>query len=405
VALRDRVRRVVRSRRTRQGTPQLSVVVPVYNVQDYVAAALDSILGQSYDDLEVVVVDDGSTDGSRAVVDGYVQGHPNVRLVASENRGLGAARNLGVRHCRGALLAFADSDDEVMPDAYAGMVSALDESGSDLVVGGVVRNHRDGVTMSVRQRDLHRERRLRLTVDDFPEVLADAFAWNKVFRRDFWDRAGLSFPEGVRYEDQPAMTRAYLAARSFDVIRRPVYLWRIREDSSSITQRRHELDDLRDRFLTKRQSLDSVRELGSPEVLRSFQLDALVRDMPTYLQHIHGCSEEYWRLLQCETATLWADAPSFAHARMPPGYRLAAWLVVQGRRAEAETVVDFAVRHRPLQVEVVERGEEMVAQLPFWDDPSTGIPAELYRLQEHERRIKRRQLAGTAPDSTGGREE
>jgi hypothetical protein len=263
-------------------------------------------------------------------------------------------------------------------------------------VGAVVRNFGGGPpSMPPRQRVRHQRRRLAVTADDFPEIVSDVFAWNKVFRRAFWDRAGLSFPERVRYEDQPVLTRAYLAAGAFDVIKRPVYLWRIREDSTSITQRRHELDDLRDRFLTKRQSLQTVRELGSPEVLRTFFVDGLAMDMPGYVGNIPGCSDEYWRLLQQETATLWEGGPGFALLRIPPVHRLALWLVANDRRADADTVARFAADHRPMDVPVVDRGDEMVAELPFWDDPGSGVPPELFRLQPHECEARRR-LAGAA---------
>jgi len=384
--------------------PALSVVVPVYNVEAYLPESLDSILSQSFRDLEVVIVDDGSTDGSHDVAERYADGHDNVRLVTTANQGLGAARNTGVRHARGELLAFADSDDAVLQDAYSTMVATLEESGSDFVVGAVVRNFGDGPpSMPPRQRVRHERRRLAITADDFPEIVSDVFAWNKVFRREFWDRAGLSFPERVRYEDQPVLTRAYLAARTFDVIKRPVYLWRIREDSTSITQRRHELDDLRDRFLTKRQSLQTVRELGSPEVLRTFFVDGLAMDMPGYVGNIPGCSDEYWQMLQTETAALWDGGPSFAALRLPPVHRLAVWLVANDRRAEAETVARFAADHRPLDVPVLDRGDDMVAKLPFWDDPDSGIPADLFRLQPHEARARRRLATASAGERPGKR--
>jgi glycosyltransferase involved in cell wall biosynthesis len=397
MSLRRRAGRILGPVLRRTGSsPRLSVVVPVYNVQGYLPECLDSILSQSFDDLEVVVVDDGSTDGSRAVAQEYAGRFGNVRVVATENQGLGAARNTGVQHARGELLAFADSDDVVLPEAYAAMVSVLDESGSDFVVGGVARNFGSGPpSMSARQRARHEMRRLAITVDDFPEILGDVFAWNKVFRRGFWDSAGLSFPVGIRYEDQPTLTRAYLTARGFDVIKRPVYLWRIREDSTSITQRRHELDDLRDRFLTKQQSLQTVRELGSPAVLRAFYLDGLAMDMPGYFRNIPGCSDDYWEMLHSETARLWEGAPSFALAKIPAAHRLIAWLVASNRRSAAVTVAGFAEQHRPVEVPVLEQEGEMIAKLPFWDDPASGIPPELYRLQEHERAARRR--AATAP--------
>lgn len=384
MTLRKRVGRVLHSLPRRHAT-RLSVIVPVYNVEPYLAECLDSIVGQSFGGLEVVVVDDGSTDGSGKVAQGYADRCPNVRVVTTANHGLGAARNTGVRHARGGLIAFADSDDAVLPEAYGAMASVLDESGSDFVVGSFKRNLEQGCILSPRQRRLHRERRLGLTVDDFPEILGDVFAWNKMFRREFWDRAEMSFPEGVRYEDQPALTKAYLTARSFDVIKRPVYFWRVREDSTSITQGRRRLDDVRDRFITKRDSLETVRRLGSDTVLQTFFLDGLIMDMPVYFRNIPGCDDEYWQMLHTEMRDLWDGAPSFALSTVPPAHRLTAWLVVNDRREEAEAVASFAERHRPVEVPVRDRSDHMIAELPFWDDPSSGIPPELYRLQEHER--------------------
>jgi glycosyltransferase involved in cell wall biosynthesis len=394
---------VARAWRGQERAPRLSVVVPVYNVADYLAEALDSILAQSYDDLEVVVVDDGSTDGSRARVDRYVERHPNVRLVASENRGLGAARNLGVRHCRGELLAFADSDDVVLPGAYQAMVDTLDETGSDFVVGAFERNFPDGTATPPRQRMLHRERRLGITIEDFPQILTDVFAWNKVFRRGFWEHAEVSFAEGVRYEDQPALTRAYLRAAAFDVIDRPVYFWRIRDDASSITQGKQQVEDLRDRFVTKRDALETVRRLGSADVLGTFYLDGLVVDLPGYFRQIPECGDDWWRVLHAELRDLWRDGPPFELTTIPLAHRLVAWLVVHDRRTEAAEVVRFARSHRPVELPVEDRGEHLVAKLPYWDDPSSGIPPELYRLNDRERAARLRPAEKSPAAQRSGR--
>jgi CDP-glycerol glycerophosphotransferase len=247
--------------------------------------------------------------------------------------------------------------------------------------------------LTPRQRDLHRERRLGVTVDEFPEILADVFPWNKVFRRSFWEGAQMSFPDRVRYEDQVALTRAFLVAERFDVVRAPVYLWRLRDDSSSITQRRHELGDLQDRMSTKRASLDIARALGSPAVLRRFYNDALSMDLPSYFWEIPGCDETYWRLLSSGLKDLWAAGPPFTESTLPVQHRLVAWLVVAGRRSEAETVLSFVQAHRP-DLPVDERDGHQVALLPYCDDPDSGIPAELYRLTEHDAGLIRRARAG-----------
>src|SRR5689334_20068273 len=114
---------------------RLSVVVPFYNVADYIADCLDSLERQTFDDLEVVLVDDGSTDDSRAIAEEFCARDPRFRIVTQENQGLGPARNTGVKHAEGEYITFVDSDDLVPRYAYELMVGSLDETGSSFAAG------------------------------------------------------------------------------------------------------------------------------------------------------------------------------------------------------------------------------------------------------------------------------
>ena len=116
----------------------------------------------------------------------------------------------------GDLLVFADSDDVVPPGAYAALLRQLNRTGSDFVAGSLARWEGDGAVEPPWMRRLHRQR-MDIDIDDQPEILGDVFAWNKLFRTDFWRDTGLAWPEGVRYEDQPTTTLAYLRARRFGV--------------------------------------------------------------------------------------------------------------------------------------------------------------------------------------------
>src|SRR3954447_26797439 len=119
--------------------PRLSVVVPIYNVEDYLAPCLDSIAAQTFKDLEVVMVNDGSTDSSPAIAEAYAARDPRFKLVHRPNGGLGAARNTGIEHATGTFLAFVDSDDLLPADAYERLVGTLRETGSDFATGKVLR--------------------------------------------------------------------------------------------------------------------------------------------------------------------------------------------------------------------------------------------------------------------------
>lgn len=353
-------------------------------MEQYLAECLDSILGQDFTDLEVVVVNDGSTDGSAAVAADYARRFPNVELVCSSNQGLGAARNLGVAHSQGEYLAFADSDDLVPAHGHAVLMSTLAQSGSDFAVGSL-HHLRDGDLIEPPfLRSAHRQRRLAITIDDLPEVMRNVFAWNKVFSRSFWDRTQLAFPSRVRYEDQVTMTEAYLRAEAFDVVRRPVYVWRVRSDRASITQRRHELGDLEDRLLTKQMTSGIVRTFGSPAVQDYWAHHGLGGDLPVYFREIPGCDDTYWEHLVSGVRELFAGYPPMHESRLlRTPQRLVGWLVTHDRRNQAEIVLRWLNEHPgalPLRTE----GSRVIAELPFHDDAQSGIPSELFSLAEHE---------------------
>lgn len=340
----------------RRGTaPLLGIVVPAYDVAAYLPACLDSILDSTHRELDVVVVDDGSPDASGDIAEQYAARDERVRVVHIDNRGLGAARNEGLRHVRGDYLGFADSDDVVPRTAYATLVGALERSGSDLVTGSIVRWEGDTHTEPPWMRRLHHPARTDLGMLDHPELLGDVFAWNKVCRRSFWEDAGLSWPEGVRYEDQPTTTRAFLEADGVDVLTDVVYHWRIRHDGSSITQQRGSLRDLEDRIATKRMALATVEAYvaASPDpragdLHRVFVDRVLAGDLHRYFLEIPGCADSWWALLRAGIAELWGDR-SLTHSGLTPAHRLIGWLVEQDRRTDAAAVAAYVrERGRPL---------------------------------------------------------
>ncbi|HWM74680.1 MAG TPA: glycosyltransferase family 2 protein [Nocardioides sp.] len=324
----------------RRTPPLVSVVVPVFNVAAYLPHCLESLLAQRRVELDIVVVDDGSTDESGAIADRYAAEESRVRVVHTDNHGLGAARNEGLRHIAGEYVGFADSDDVVPPAAYDVLAGSLEGSGSDFVTGSIVWWEPTGLREPPWMRRLHHPPRTGSTAAEHPEILGDVFAWNKLFRRTFWESAGLSWPEGIRYEDQPTTTRAYLAGQ-FDVLSEIVYHWRIRDDGSSITQQRASVADLADRLETKRMALASVDASADAGAVRPYFLDrVLAGDLHRYFLLIPGCSDEWWALLESGVRELWGER-SLVQSGLPPVHRLTGWLVEQGRREDAATVMTY----------------------------------------------------------------
>ena len=245
--------------------PRLSVVVPFYNVEDYIGDCLDSLVRQTFGDFEVILVDDGSRDGSAVVAKSYCDRDSRFRLVAQENQGLGPARNTGVRHAEGEFLAFVDSDDLVSRHAYEIMVRSLDGTGSSFVAGGARRfNNTHGVRPSWVHRIPFAKDRPATHVFEFRSLALDRMVWNKVYRRSFWDRFGYEFP-AIRYEDYPVTLKAHIDAVTVDCLAAPVYYWRERESGESITQLKFEYSNLYDRVVSAEMVLDLIDE-RAPEL-------------------------------------------------------------------------------------------------------------------------------------------
>ncbi|MGH3045489.1 MAG: glycosyltransferase family 2 protein, partial [Gaiellaceae bacterium] len=128
--------------------PRISVVVPIYNVAAYLEPCLDSLAGQTLADVEIVMVEDGSTDESPEIAERFAARDGRFRLVRQANAGLGAARNTGIDHATGEFLAFVDSDDVVPRQAYEVLLGALDRTGSDFATGNVRRLTSLGTTQA-----------------------------------------------------------------------------------------------------------------------------------------------------------------------------------------------------------------------------------------------------------------
>jgi CDP-glycerol glycerophosphotransferase len=230
--------------------PRLSVVVPFYNVGEYIGDCLDSIARQTWTDFEAILVDDGSLDDSTVIAKEFCSNDSRFRLVQQDNAGLGPARNTGVDHTHGEYLAFVDSDDLVTRHGFGLLVRTLDRTGSDFAGGNARRfNNSYGVRPSYLQRLCFTRDRFATHISEAPELVLDRMIWNKVYRRSFWNEYGYRFP-AIRYEDYPVTLKAHLDAVTVDTLAAPVYFWRERESGDSITQQMFQLGNIRDRVVS-----------------------------------------------------------------------------------------------------------------------------------------------------------
>lgn len=186
--------------------PAISVIIPVYKVEPYLDACVASVAAQTFSDLEILLVDDGSPDGCPALCDAWAQKDPRVRVIHRENGGLSAARNTGIDAATGQFLAFVDSDDLLEPDTLRRAYEAQRQHDADLVIFNLVYvdEHNTplpapdftGFRDEVLDADGVWQRYFALAEQKIYYVVA----WNKLYKRELF--AGLRYAEGKRYEDQ-----------------------------------------------------------------------------------------------------------------------------------------------------------------------------------------------------------
>lgn len=219
-----------------RSTVRLSVVLPAKNAAPWLEETLDSVLRQAVDALEVIVLDNGSTDGTADIALMIAARDERVRVIDSPARSAAEARNEGVGLATGDYLVFVDSDDLVPDGAYAALLSSLEISGSDMAVGDHLKfSPTETWSPTLRWYEFD-EHQMSRRPSELPGLLGGRACWNRMFRRSFWDRSGLGFPPLDSLEDMEPMTRAMVESRSIDVVPQVVYLYRDRGDGSSVSK-------------------------------------------------------------------------------------------------------------------------------------------------------------------------
>lgn len=208
--------------------PTVSIIVPVYNAESSIARCVDSILSQQFTDFELLLVDDGSRDGSGAICDGYAAADSRVRVIHKENTGVSDTRNLGIAQARGTYLQFLDSDDWITPDATKLLVRTAEAHSCDLVISDFYRVVGERVS---RKGDIDEDR--TLTREEYAahmmEQPADFYygvLWNKLYRRDIVADHGLRMDPDISWCEDFLFNLEYIRhAERFYALQVPIYYY------------------------------------------------------------------------------------------------------------------------------------------------------------------------------------
>ena len=211
-----------------QNDPLISVIVPVYNVEKYVGRCLTSIINQSYTNIEIIVVNDGSTDNSLSVCEEYAAKDNRIILFSQENRGLSGARNTGLRHYTGEYVTFVDSDDWIHHNMIEYLYNILVRHDSEMSLCGSLRVS-EGIIADKQYKELEGT---TYTCDTYMKLFLNGTftaCWSRLFRQDVIN--GVEFPEGLNCEDYIYMYEAIRRVNTVAVINLPLYYYFVREDS------------------------------------------------------------------------------------------------------------------------------------------------------------------------------
>jgi glycosyltransferase involved in cell wall biosynthesis len=221
----------------------LSVIVPVYNVSDYLERCLDSILNQSLSGIEILVVDDGSTDGSAKIVETYRSRFGEVvALKTRQNGGAGVARNLALEYVRGKYVGFVDPDDYVGEGYFEGLYNAAVHLGADIVMTQNVVKFLDGdIEVAERPAEYVCESGQNI-VDQPNELLKMTMCWNKIYRTELLTRNNIRFADNSYIEEMPFLVSAFVSACSVYVVESDVYYYRVGRPGASTAHNRHLCD-------------------------------------------------------------------------------------------------------------------------------------------------------------------
>lgn len=213
------------------GNPFISVIVPVYNTSPYLSECLQSIVTQSFKNIEIICVNDGSTDDSLNILRAFAARDGRIKIISQPNRGLSAARNAGLREAKGRYVMFVDSDDSLFSGALNTAFKAAANNRSDIVIFGYEPRW---VPQELSQRYAVPENKNFCWQDIKPHIFGYFSVWSKIYKTSFLRRHKLLFPEGLIFEDVCFHSCSVLLAKKISLINNRLYKYRT-DNSSSIT--------------------------------------------------------------------------------------------------------------------------------------------------------------------------
>ena len=254
------------------GNVLVSIVAPVYNVERYLSSFINSVIGQTFSDWELLLVDDGATDDCGHICDNYARIDERIRVIHKKNEGVSSARNAGIRESKGTWLLLPDADDVLIQDALKVLLSYTSED-VDLIGAGYIRNVLGEVVPEKR----HSFTKIQSVSDYIDEIgiipqarNTDRYCWNKLFRMSVITEHDIHFDESISYREDILFVYQYLACctRKVQSVSYEMYVYFMRDSGAAISLQRSYSRKSGGRFLAMTKCYDILDQVGVNEATK-----------------------------------------------------------------------------------------------------------------------------------------
>lgn len=180
--------------------PKISVIIPVYNIEKYLARCLDSVISQTLKDIEIICVNDGSTDNSANILSVYAEKDERIKIITQSNAGISEARNIGIQKASGEFIGFVDSDDFIEKDFYEKLYTSAIKNNADIACSSVIRENekKKKILIEYKKEQVATSTKEKFELAHIPE---HCYIWNKIYNREKLLNSNIKFIKGLVYED------------------------------------------------------------------------------------------------------------------------------------------------------------------------------------------------------------
>lgn len=277
--------------------PLVSVIVPIYNTEEYLEECLDSLINQTLKDIEIICIDDDSSDSSLEILKEYCKKDDRFILIENDsNQGPSISRNEGLNRAKGEFVAFLDSDDKIDENAYEQLYKFAKDNDHDLVVFNAVRFNDEGVEWPciLHSKAGYDKTYSRTNVFEHKTLIYDT-SMSKFIKRDFIDSLGFKFLENTLYEDLLFSMEILCASKCMGILPTVNYYWRVRTSNKySVTQNVFKLKNLNDRILITNKILDILNSSErNSTLLDTFYKKIVEIDILQNINEFDRCEDGY----------------------------------------------------------------------------------------------------------------